>query len=50
MKLVSEELEEGIIEQFFSLAGFIYDGRRYNLNDENITAIYLQHLWEHLDA
>ena len=40
---------EGIIEQFFSLAGFLYDGRRYNLSDKTLTAICLQHIWDHLE-
>ena len=40
---------EGVVEGFFSIAGFIFDGRRYSLDAENLKAICLQYLWTHLE-
>ena len=40
---------EGIVEGFFSIAGFIFDGRRYNLDADGLKTICLQYLWRHLE-
>ena len=39
---------EALVERFYSLAGFIYDNRRYNLDDQNVTCITLKHLMHEL--
>ena len=40
---------EGVVEGFFSIAGFIFDGRRYRLDAESLQTICLQYLWRHLE-
>ena len=30
---------EALVERFYSLARFVYDNRRYNLDDRNITCV-----------
>ena len=35
---------EGVVKRFYSLSGFILEGRRYNLDDENTITISLKHL------
>ena len=40
---------EGVVEGSFSIARFIFDGRRYSLDSENLKAICLQYLWKHLE-
>ena len=35
---------EALVERFYSLAGFVYDNRRYNLDDRNVTCVTMKHL------
>ena len=40
---------EGVVEGFFSIAGFLFDSRQYNLTAENVKSVSLQYLWQKLD-
>ena len=35
---------EALVERFYSLAGFVYDNRRYNLDGRNVTCVTMKHL------
>ena len=35
---------EALIEQFYSIAGFVWDNRRYNLDSRNVSCVTMKHL------
>ena len=35
---------EALVERFYSIAGFVWNNRRYNLNTKNVSAITMKHL------
>ena len=38
---------EALVERFYSLAGFVYDNRRYNLDDRNVACVTMKHhMWK----
>ena len=48
-KIAAIILAEGVVEGFFSIAVFIFDDRRYNLDADDLKTICLQYLWRHLE-
>ena len=41
---------EGIVEGFFSIAGFLFDARRHNLTNESLKTVCLTYLWKELEG
>ena len=35
---------EALVERFYSITGFIWDNRRYNLNSHNVLCVTMKHL------
>ena len=41
---------EGVVEGFFSIAGFLFDSRRHNLSNESLKTVCLTYLWKELEG
>ena len=35
---------EALIEQFYSIAGFVWNNRRYNMDSRNVSCVTMKHL------
>ena len=35
---------EALAERFYSIAGFVWDNRRYNLDSRNVSCVTMKHL------
>ena len=35
---------EALVERFYSIAGFVWDNRRYNLDSRNVSCVTMKHL------
>ena len=40
---------ERVVEGFFSIAGFLFDARRYNLSTDSLKTVCLQYLWKKVE-
>ena len=36
--------DEALIEQFYSIAGFVWNNRRYNMDSRNVSCVTIKHL------
>ena len=36
---------QALIKHFYSIAGFVWNNRRYNMDSRNVSCVTMKHLW-----